>query len=228
LEKLNKEERHQLKKIIKETGYVPPGLYKKPLPRYKTEWKEAETVKVKIRDEQKNEKIFELHPIRKQFGVLGKPFEFPIQKVVALAKVAGGFQPWITSVVDNDEQIFPYYRGNNSKLIFSPTLFIIKKLDYKPDVIDPYNVDLAGFLFINNPKLNKNFLEAVSGSIVGNISVIENLMKRTGEPYTRENHLKNWLAYLLHPDSHGKIMIQCFNMHIRFIEQYKKYLNKIA
>ena len=94
--------------------------------------------------------------------------------------------------------------------------------------IDPYNVDLAGFLFINNPKLKKNFLEAVSGSVVGNLAVIESIMMSSGEKYTRENHIKNWLAYLQHPDSKGKVVIQCFNMHAKFLERYRKYISKLA
>ncbi|MHC1591903.1 MAG: hypothetical protein ACXQS8_07445, partial [Candidatus Helarchaeales archaeon] len=191
-------------------------------------WRKPEIVKIKIRDDKNKDKIFELHPIRRKYGVLGKPFEYPLDKVLALAKIGGGFYPWIVSVLDHDEMVFPYFHGDTSKVILSPTFFIVKNLEYEPDKIDPYNVELAGFLFVNNPRTRKNYLEAVSGSVVGNISVIEKLMKRTGEPYTRENHLQNWLAYLLHPDSNGKIIIQCFNMQLRFLEKYKLYINKIA
>lgn len=228
MERLTKQEREQLKKIIKATGYVPPALYLESLPQDKGKGRKPETVIIKIRDQQKVEKFFEFHPVRREFGVLAKPLEYPIQNVISIGKRTGGFQPWITEVIDDRDPIFPYYHGDDTKVVLSPTLILVRNKKYSMDKIDPYNVELAGFLFINNPRLRKNFLEAVSGSVVGNLAVVESLMKSTGEEYTRKNHLFNWLAYLQHPDSKGKVVVQCFNMHIEYLELYKKFLNKLA
>jgi len=106
----------------------------------------------------------------------------------------------------------------------SPTFLLAQNEGYLKDKIDPYNVQIAGFLFINYPK-HGNFLEAVSGSVVGNIAVIEKIMQRNIEPYTRENHLLNWLYFFLSKDS-SKIKFQIFNMHEKWIPSYTKYLEK--
>ncbi|MHA1299477.1 MAG: hypothetical protein ACTSO9_08600 [Candidatus Helarchaeota archaeon] len=222
---LREDEKKQLKKIIDATGVIPPGLqdygYKK-----KIKVSKEGPVLLVLQDDKKDQKNFELISVRKKNGLLGHELEVPLPIIENLGK-RSGFSRWITKIVDDKEQIFPYYHGETEKVIFSPTFFLVKNKDYQKDKIDPYNVPIAGFLFVYNPLTQKNYLEAVSGSVVAVISVIENLMKRHGEPYSRRNHVLNWFSFLLSRDSKN-IVIQAFSMHENFVSKHKKYIESVA
>jgi hypothetical protein len=87
-------------------------------------------------------------------------------------------------------------------------------------------VELTGFLFVNYPKYG-NFLEAVSGSVVGNLAVIEKIMQRNKEAYSRENHLLNWLFFFLSKECQN-FTFQIFNMHSNWVLSYTKYLESLS
>ena len=222
---LREEEKRQLKKIIEGTGVAPPGL-QDYIMKKKLQIKKEGPVLLILQDEKKDTKNFELTSVRKKNGLLGHEMEIPLSTVMRLGE-RSRFSPWIIKIVDDKEQVFPYYHGDSSKIIFSPTFYLIKNKDYQKDKINPYNVPLAGFLFIYNSISKKNYLEAVSGSVVANVAVTENLMARHREPYSRENHILNWLAFLGSRDSKD-IIIQAFSMHTSFVSQHREYLNKLA
>lgn len=221
---LGKEEKHQLKKIIEGTGVVPSGLKEKHVK--KVQIPKEGPVLLTLEDENKDKKDFELISVRKTNGLLGEELEVPLSTIIDLAR-RSKFNPWIAKIIDDKEVIFPFYHNDTSKVIYSPTFLLIKNKAYKKDKVDPYNLSIAGFLFIYNPLVNKNFLEAVSGSVVANVAVIEKFMMKHGEPYTRKNHILNWLAFLLSKDSKN-IVIQAFSMHTNFVSQHKKFLESLA
>ncbi len=180
-----------------------------------------------LRDESGDQKDFILVSVPKQHGVLGKQMKVDLKYLVKLAKEKNlKFTPWIFQINKGTKQFFPF-SPNQDYVTASPTFLLAQNTDYVKDQIDPYNVKLAGFLFINYPKYG-NFLEAVSGSVVGNLAVIEKIMKRNNESYSRENHLLNWLYFFLSKDSDKrKITIQIFNMHEKWLDSFSKHLNKV-
>ena len=119
-----------------------------------------------------------------------------------------------------------FFSSTFSHFLIRSIFILIKNKAYSQKKIDPYNVPLAGFLFIHNLIIQKNYLEAVSGSVVANVAVIENLMSRHGGSYSRKNHILNWLAFLLSKDSRN-IVIQTFSMHEEFIPKYKQFLDAL-
>ncbi len=184
----------------------------------------SNSVFLTIRDNKGDQKDFILVSVREKNGVLGQPMKVDLKYLIKLGTERKlKFTPWIFTISFG---LTPFFRfaPDHDDVTASPTFLLAQNHDYVENVIDPYNVELAGFLFINYPKFG-NFLEAVSGSVVGNISVIENLMKRNKEPYKRQNHLLNWLHYFLSKDSR-KISFQVFSMHERWIPSYSKYLEK--
>ncbi len=221
---LGEEEKRQLKKIIEQTGYIPPGLKDHAIAK-KLLYKKAGPVLLVLQDEKKDKKDFELISVRKKTGLLGEELEVPLTNIIQLGR-RSIYSSWIVEVNDDKELIFPYYHGDTSKIIFSPTFFLIKNNTYQADKVGPYNVPYAGFLFLYNPKTAKNYLEAVSGSVVATVAVIENVMERHNESYSRKNHILNWIAFLLSKDSKN-IVSQAFNMHTSFSSQYKKYVESL-
>ncbi|MHA1649798.1 MAG: hypothetical protein ACTSYB_06370 [Candidatus Helarchaeota archaeon] len=178
-----------------------------------------------LRDEKGDQKEFILISTRKRHGVLGKALKIELKYLFKLSKEKRlKFTPWIYKITFGPKPFFPY-APDQEYVTASPTFLLVKNRGYIEDKIDPYNVKTAGFLFVNYPKYG-NFLEAVSGSVVGNIAVIEKIMKRNNEPYTRENHLMNWLYYFLSKDSRD-ISFQIFSMHERWVDSFSKYLKKL-
>ncbi|MHA1784831.1 MAG: hypothetical protein ACTSVY_11330 [Candidatus Helarchaeota archaeon] len=219
---LTAEERNQLKKLIKGTNYVPPGLSNKPEIVKEFKQKRAGPVIVSIKDSSDESMEFELISVRKTDGFYGKPIEISVNYI---QKLSDGtmFYPWIQQIVDDRELIFPYYHGKTDLVIFSPILILAQNVNYIKDEIDPYNVPISAFLLLFNPKIKKLFLEAVSRTIVGNVALIENIMLRNNELYDRGNHVKNWLYYFL-LDGKKKTKLQIFSMRQEFTEKYQKYL----
>ena len=180
-----------------------------------------------LRDEKGDQKDFILVSVRKKNGVLGKPMKLDLKYLVKLGQEKSlKFTPWIFQINCGTQPFFPF-SPNQDIVTSSPTFLLARNHDYVEDLMDPYNVKLAGFLFVNYPKYG-NFLEAVSGSVVGNLAVIEKIMKRNNESYSRENHLLNWLHFLLSKDSEKrKITFQIFNMHEKWLDPFSKYLKKV-
>ena len=180
-----------------------------------------------LRDEKGDQKDFVLVSVRKENGVLGKQMELDLKYLVKLGRERNlKFSPWIFQINFGSQPFFPF-APNQDVVTTSPTFLLARNHEYVEDSIDPYNVKLAGFLFVNYPRYG-NFLEAVSGSVVGNLAVIEQIMKRNREPYSRENHLLNWLHFFLSKDSQKrKITFQIFNMHEKWLDSFSKYLNKV-
>ncbi|MHA1266047.1 MAG: hypothetical protein ACTSRS_12515 [Candidatus Helarchaeota archaeon] len=180
-----------------------------------------------LRDEKGDKKDFILISMRKSNGVLGKAMKIEMGYIMKLAKKKNlNFYPWIYQINFGSAPFFPY-TSEQEYVTSSPTFLLVKNRGYVEDLIDPYNVKLAGFLFVNYPKYG-TFLEGVSGSVVGNIAVIEKIMKRNQEPYSRENHLLNWLYFFLSKDSEArKISFQIFSMHEQWTDSFSKYLKKI-
>ncbi|MHA1376797.1 MAG: hypothetical protein ACTSRG_00265 [Candidatus Helarchaeota archaeon] len=222
---LREEEKKQLKKIIDATGVIPPGLQGYGQKKQFTVKKEGPVLLV-LQDEKKDQKNIELISVRKKNGLLGEELEIPISTVINLRKKAAN-TPWIIKIIDDKEQIFPYYHGELNKVVFSPTFILVKNNNYQKDKIEPYNVPLAGFLFLYNPLTKKVFLEAVSGSVVAVIAVIENLMERHKEPYSRRTHILNWFGFLLSKDSKN-VLIQAFYMHDSFASKYQDFIKTLV
>jgi len=184
----------------------------------------SNSVFITLRDERGDEKEFILISTRKKNGVLGKAMKMDLKYLIKLVREKHlQFTSWIYKITVGPTPFFPF-APDQDYVTASPTLLLAHNKIYTEDQIDPYNVKMAGFLFMNYPKYG-NFLEAVSGSVVGNIAVIEQVMKRNNEPYTRENHLLNWLYYFLSRDSRN-INFQIFNMHEKWIASFSKYLQK--
>jgi hypothetical protein len=177
-----------------------------------------------LRDAQGGEREFILVTTRKKNGVLGKALKMDLKYLMKLAKERGlSFNSWIYKITFGADPFFPFSRDQDY-VTASPTFLLAQNQGYVANEIDPYNVKVAGFLFVNYPRYG-NFLEAVSGSVVGNIAVIEQLMQRNNESYTRENHLQNWLYYFLSRDSRN-VNLQIFNMHEKWTASFSKYLQK--
>ncbi|HUX99968.1 MAG TPA: hypothetical protein VMV49_10480 [Candidatus Deferrimicrobium sp.] len=175
-----------------------------------------------LQDENGDQKEFILVTMRQKNGVLGKPMKVDLKYIVKLGQEKRlTFSPWISKINFGNRPVFPY-APDEDRITSSPTFLLAQNQGYTEDKIDPYNVELAGFLFVNYPKYG-NFLEAVSGSVVGNVSVIEKVMQRNKEPYSRENHLLNWLYFLVSKDSRA-VSFQIFNMQQRWVPSYTKYL----
>jgi hypothetical protein len=188
----------------------------------------SNSVFLTMRDSKGDEKEFVLISMRKSNGALGRAMNIDLKYLVKLAKLKKlRFTPWIYQIAFGSTPFFPYSPKQKEFVTASPTLLLASNEEYVENLIDPYNVKLAGFLFVNYPKYG-NFLEAVSGSVVGNLAVIEKIMKRNNEPYSRENHLLNWLHFFLSKDSDTrKITYQVFNMHDRWMDSFESYLRKI-
>lgn len=158
-----------------------------------------------LMDEKEDKKDFILVSMREKNGVLGKALKVDLKYLLNLGhKRKLSFFPWIYKIDHRTKPFFPH-APNQDEITVSPTFLLAQNQDYVPDKIDPYNVELSAFLFVNYPKYG-NFLEAVSGSVVGNLAVIEKIMRRNREPYSRENHLMNWLFFFLSKD--------CQNQHL--------------
>lgn len=184
----------------------------------------SNSVFLTLKDDQGDQKEFILISIRKKNGVLGKAMKIDLKYLLKLCSEKNiKFTSWIFKITFGPDSFFPF--GKDQEYVTSsPTFLLAQNSSYVEDQIDPYNVKTAGFLFINYPKYG-NFLEAVSGSVAGNVAVIEKVMQRNNEPYSRENHLLNWLHYFLSQDSRN-INFQIFNMHEKWVSSYSKYLNK--
>jgi hypothetical protein len=175
-----------------------------------------------LQDEKGDQKEFILVSVRQKNGVLGKPMKVELKYLLKLGQEKRlTFTPWIYKINFGTHPSFPF-ASNEDQITSSPTFLLAQNHGFIEDKIDPYNVELAGFLFVNYPK-HGNFLEAVSGSVVGNLSVIEKIMQRNNEPYSRENHLLNWLHFFLSKDSH-ELSFQIFNMHQKWVPSYTRYL----
>ena len=184
----------------------------------------SNSVFLTLRDEKGDQKEFILISVRTKNGVLGNPMKVELKNLLKLGTEKKlKFSPWIYKINFGTKPYFPF-SPNQDNVTMSPTFILTENRGYIKDKIDPYNVKTAGFLFINHPKYG-NFLEAVSGSVVGNLAVIEKIMQRNQEPYSRENHLLNWLYFFLSKDS-SKITFQIFNMHQKWIPSYTKYLER--
>ena len=222
MESLTPEERSQLRKLIKGTGYVPPGLYEKPEVVKEITEKESGPVKIVLKESDEEIYQFDLISVRKNDGFYGKAIEFNVGYIKKLEDVTK-FIPWIHDIQDDREQIFPYYQGNPNKTIFSPILVLARNTDHAPDKIDPYNAPSSAFLFLYNPKMKKLFLEAVSKTVVSTVAIIEAVMLRNNEQYDRGNHAKNWLYYFIF-DGKNKTELQVFSMRPEFSSKYQNYL----
>ena len=220
-----RERRSQLKKELHKELEQRLALERKKWEKYFTIDLSNSTF-LTLRDEKGDQKNFILISVRKENGVLGKPMKVDLKYLLKLGKEKSlKFTPWIFQINLGRNPFFPF-SPNQDRVTSSPTFLLAQNHSYGEDQIDPYNVQLAGFLFINYPKYG-NFLEAVSGSVVGNLAVIEKIMKRNNEPYSRENHLLNWLHFFLSKDSNKrKISFQIFNMHQKWVDSYSKYLQK--
>jgi hypothetical protein len=186
----------------------------------------SNSVFLTLKDIHEDEKEFILISTRKKNGVLGKPLKVDLKYLLKFGTEKKlKFTPWIFKITFGPNPFFPH-TPDQDLVTASPTFLLTQNQAYVEDQIDPYNAKTAGFLFVNYPRYG-NFLEAVSGSVVGNIAVIEKIMKRNNEPYTRENHLMNWLHFFLSKDSERrKISFQIFNMHEKWSESYSKYLQR--
>ena len=179
-----------------------------------------------LMDENEDRKDFILVSMREKNGVLGKAMKFDLKYLLNLAnKRKLSFFPWIYKIDHRTKPFFPH-TPNQDVITVSPTFLLAQNHDYVPDKIDPYNVELTGFLFVNYPKYG-NFLEAISGSVVGNMAIIEKIMQRNKEPYSRENHLLNWLYFFLSKDCRN-VSFQIFNMHSKWVPSYTKYLESLS
>ncbi|MFX1294758.1 MAG: hypothetical protein ACFFD2_07890 [Promethearchaeota archaeon] len=184
----------------------------------------SNSVFLTLKDEMGDVKEFILISTRKKHGVLGKAMKVDLRYLLKLGTEKKlKFTPWIVKITFGSSPFFPFAPDQNN-ITSSPTFLLAQNKGFVVNKIDPYNVKTAGFLFVNYPK-NGNFLEAVSGSVVGNIAVIEKIMKRNNEPYSRENHLLNWFHYFLSKDSR-EVSFQIFNMHKKWIDSYSKYLQR--
>ena len=179
-----------------------------------------------LMDDNGDKRDFILVSMREKNGVLGKPLKVELKYLVNLAnKRKLSFFPWIYKIDYRTKPFFPH-APNQDSVTVSPTFLLAENHDYVPDNIDPYNVELTGFLFVNYPKYG-NFLEAVSGSVVGNLAVIEKIMQRNKEAYSRENHLLNWLFFFLSKECQN-FTFQIFNMHSNWVLSYTKYLESLS
>jgi len=177
-----------------------------------------------LMDEKADKREFILVSVREKNGVLGKALKVDLKYIVNLGKkMKLTFFPRISKIDYRTKPFFPH-SPDQEEVTISPTFLLAENHAYIPDKIDPYNVELMGFLFVNYPKYG-NFLEAVSGSVAGNLAVIEKLMQRNKEPYSRENHLMNWLFFFLSKDCRN-ISFQVFNMHPNWVPAYTKYLER--
>jgi len=200
-------------------------------------WKRAEVVKqwteTRIRptnitlileDNDGNIRKFKLISIRGRGGVLGEPLKLDQEYVDTLIKKYKKVYPYISKIDFFEKPYFPFSKDDDL-VKFSPIFVLTYNKGYKKDKIGPYNVEMAGFLINYFPK-SGIFLEAVTKSVAGTIAVIENIMKRHNEPYTRKNHLLNWLYFLISPDSF-KLNIQIFNMQKRYMQNFVEYIKSL-
>jgi len=177
-----------------------------------------------LMDEKGDKRDFILVTMREKNGVLGKPLKIELKYLLDLAyKRNLSLFPWIYKIDFRTKPFFPHV-PNQDNVTVSPTFLLAQNHEYIPDKIDPYNAELTGFLFVDYPKYG-NFLEAVSGSVVGNLAVIEKIMQRNKEPYSRENHLLNWLFFFRSKDCQN-FSFQLFNMHPKWLLSYTKYLEQ--
>ena len=222
MESLTAEERNQLRKLIKGTGYVPPGLYEKPEVVKEITKKKSGPVKIVLKESDEEIYQFELISVRKNDGFYGNAIEFNVGYIKKLEEITK-FIPWIYEIRDDKQNIFPYFQGNTNHVIFSPILVLAHNIEHVPDKIDPYNASSSAFLFLYNPKMKKLLLEGVSKTVVSTVAVIEAIMVRNNEPHDRGNHAKNWLYYFLF-DGKNKTKLQVFSMRPEFSSKYQNYV----
>jgi len=225
MQSLTPEERSQLRKLIKGTGYVPPGLYEKPEVVKEITEKKSGPVKIVLKESDEEIYQFDLISVRKNDGFYGEAIEFNVGYIKKLEEIAQ-FIPWIFTIRDDREDVFPYYQGNTNQVIFSPILVLARNLDHESNKIDPYNAPSSAFLFLFNPKTKKLFLEAVSKTVVSTVAITEAVMLRNKEQYDRGNHAKNWLYYFLF-DGKKKTNLQIFSMRAEFSPKYQNYVASI-
>ncbi len=222
MQNLSPEERNQLRKLIKGTGYIPPGLHEKPEVVKEITDKKSGPVKIVLKESDEEFYQFELISVRNKDGFYGDAIEFNVGYLKKLEENTK-FIPWIQEIKDDKKQVFPYFQGNTSQVIFSPILVLARNLEHVQDKIDPYNAPSSAFLFLYNPKIQKLFLEAVSKTVVSTVAVIESIMIRNNESYDRGNHAKNWLYYFLF-DGKNKTQLQVFSMRTEYSANYQTYL----
>ena len=218
---LTLEEKKQLKKLIKGTGYIPPGLQKKPEIIKELREKRSGPIIITLKDSSDDSYNFELVSVRKKDGFYGHLIEISMDFIKKLSENIN-YTPWVHQITDDKIMIFPYYQGKLDQVIFSPVVILALNKNYVQDKIDPYNVSSCAFLLLYNPKINKVYLEGVSKTIVGNVAIIESLMLRNNEAYDRAHHVKNWLYYFL-MDGKSSTELQVFSMRAEFSGKYKKY-----
>ncbi|TFG05779.1 MAG: hypothetical protein EU536_00975 [Promethearchaeota archaeon] len=220
-----RDRRYQLKKELEKELEARLAVERKKWEKHVT-LDISNSVFLTLRDEKGDQKEFILIAIRNSNGVLGKPMKVDLKLLLKLAKEKKlNLSSWINQITFGSKPFFPFAPDEDLVKV-SPTFLLVQNKGYIEDMIDPYNVQLAGFLFVNYPKYG-NFLEAVSGSVVGNLAVIEQIMRRNNEPYSRENHLLNWLHFFLSRDSeHRHLKFQMFNMAEKWVPSYTKYLRK--
>ncbi|MHA1694138.1 MAG: hypothetical protein ACTSWR_00085 [Candidatus Helarchaeota archaeon] len=200
-------------------------------------WKRAEVIKkfdvTKIKptnivlfleDNEGAVQKIKLISIRGRGGVLGKPCPIKNEYVEKLMKKYKKAYPFISKILYYDKPYFPYSK-NDEIVKFSPLFILTHNKSYVQDKIDPYNVEMAGFL-INYYPHQGIFLEAVTKSVAGTISVIENIMYRNKEVYSRKNHLLNWLYYLISRDS-SSLRVKIFNMQRKYLLDFTDYLKSL-
>ncbi|MHA1270133.1 MAG: hypothetical protein ACTSPY_10135 [Candidatus Helarchaeota archaeon] len=200
-------------------------------------WKRAEVIKkfdvttikptnvtLYLEDNESVIKKFKLISIMGRGGVLGHQLSIKKEYVDSLMKKYKKSYPFISKIEFYDKPYFPY--SDESDVIkFSPLFILVYNTNYIENKLDPYNVEMAGFL-LNYFPFHGIFLEAVSKSVAGTISVIENLMKRNNEPYSRKNHLLNWLYYIISRDSRS-LQVRIFNMQKKYMLDFSDYLNSL-
>ncbi|TFF86830.1 MAG: hypothetical protein EU551_00590 [Promethearchaeota archaeon] len=197
-------------------------------------WKSAEVIKkfevetirpsnitLTLKDQEGTTQKLKLISVLGRGGVLGKPLQIKGDYVEKLTKKHQKISPYLYRIEFYDKPYFPYAEGEEI-VKFSPLFILVNNSSYVENQIGPYNVEMAGFLINYLPKRGI-FLEGVSKSVAGTISVIENVMKRNNEPYTRKNHLLNWLYFLISRDS-SPLDVMLFNMPRKYMQNFNEYV----
>ncbi|MBD3228156.1 MAG: hypothetical protein GF329_08200 [Candidatus Lokiarchaeota archaeon] len=174
-----------------------------------------------LKDNEGSERKINLISILGRGGVLGKPLQIKKDFIDNLMKKYQIAYPYVSRILFYDKPYFPY-SSDEEKIKFSPLFILINNTGYIKNKIGPYNVEMAGFLITYIPAKGI-YLEAVTKSVAGTVSVIENIMKKNNEPYTRKNHLLNWLYYIISGDS-APLKVSIFNMKEKYMADFKEYM----
>ena len=178
-----------------------------------------------LEDSEGTTRKFKLISVIGSGGVLGEPLSIQKDYIEKLIKKYKTVYPFISKINFYEKPYFPYSK-DEMDVKFSPLFILIHNTAYLKNQIDPYNVEMAGFL-VNYIPRRGIYLEGVTKSVAGTISVIENIMKKENESYSRKNHLLNWLYFIISRDSTSLKATIC-NMQRKLMLNFSEYYKSLS